>query len=154
MRYLRIVLPLFFGTLVYSLLSFSAGPKGIWPFSQLEQEYIRINQNLENLQSLNATLDAQLANLTSDPDTISVYAHELGYIHEGEKLIKLAGFTGGIKRTLISGSALEVRIPKYLPEWICKITGILFGFLSFFFVDQLSRKYTHDTKKRRCKFRG
>ncbi|HHU36618.1 MAG TPA: septum formation initiator family protein [Treponema sp.] len=150
MKYLRIVLPLFLGTLIYSLLSFSAGPKGFWPFSQLEVEYTRINQNLETLQNINGSLEARLANLTSDSDTISVYAHELGYIHEGEKLIKLAGFTGGIDRTLYSGSALESRIPQYVPEWICKITGILFGLLSFFVMDLFKRKYTHDNKKRRC----
>jgi len=149
MKYLRIVLPVFLGTLIYSLLALTAGPKGYWPYSQLEQDKNRLQHNLESLQTIHTNLESQLANLTSDPDTISVYAHELGYIHEGEQLIKLADFNGGINRSMVPGKPIESRPPVFLPEWICKAVGVLFAALAFFCIEFVFRKHSHDSEKRR-----
>lgn len=141
MKYLKIVLPLFIGTLIYTMLGLTAGPMGQWRYSRLVMEKERLVRNYEKLQDINTTLEAQLANLSSDPDTIAVYAHELGYIHEGEQLIKLAGFTGGIDRNLVPGTALVSVKPDFLPEWICKLIGILFGIIAFFGLDMLYKKH-------------
>lgn len=140
MKYLKIVMPLFIGTLIYTLMGLTAGPMGQWRYSRLETEKERLVRNYEKLQHINTNLEACLANLTADPDTIAVYAHELGYIHEGEQLIKLAGFNGGINRNLVPGTALVSVKPDFLPEWICKLIGILFGTIAFFAMNMAYKK--------------
>lgn len=140
MQYLKIVVPLFLGTLIYTLLGLTAGPMGQWRYSRLEMEKQRLSNNHEKLLEIHETLEAQLANLTSDPDTIVVYAHELGYIREGEQLIKLAGFNGGIDRNLVAGNAMVSATPGYLPEWICKLIGILFGLTGFLALEMAHKK--------------
>lgn len=130
MKLLRILVPVFFGIAVYVLLGVFCGPRGIRAMHQLETEKNRLTANIENLSTLNADLKSSLDNLSADPDTISVYAHELGLICEGERLIKLAGFSGGINRKLIAGSAIEVNRPRYFPEWGCKLIGCLAYFIA------------------------
>ncbi len=93
---------------------------------QLEIQKPAIAANVDSLSLLNSDLDSLLNNLSADGDTIAVYARELGFVAEGEHLIRLAGFSGGIKRTVDPGIRLEVASPAYLPEWVCK----LFGFFS------------------------
>jgi cell division protein FtsB len=128
----KIIIPIFIGTLIYSVLSFSLGPRGLWPMSQISEHKATFSSNLEVLYTINQDMNARLQNLSADPDTISVYAHELGYVAEGEKLIKLAGFSGGIERNLIAGNAISVKKPLFLSEWICKTFGIVSGLFGFF----------------------
>lgn len=143
MKTLRIILPLFIGTLVYSLLVLSFGPKGFVPMMQLEREKQTISANLDSLYELRDDLKAKLDNLSADADTISIYAHELGYVYEGERLIRLAGFSGGIDRNLVPGTVRRMKDPGFLPEWICKLSGICAGLLAFFLFAHVTRK-THD----------
>lgn len=100
--------------------------------SQLERERVRLGANLTALREIHTDLDAQFNNLSADPDTIEIYAHELGYVAKDEKLIKLAGFSGGINRNFVPGTAEKLRRPIFLPEWICKVFGIFAGILAFF----------------------
>lgn len=149
MKRFQIILSVFIGTLMYSMLSFAVGPRGIWPMKQLLEQKDRLTANLGILYTLNESLDSHIQNLSSDRDTISIYAHELGYISEGEKLIKLAGFSGGIDRNLVAGNAISQNKPKFLPEWLCKFLGLLSGFFVFY----LHRHYSgikRDKKVKRC----
>ncbi len=125
MKLLRILLPAFVGIASYCCVGMLYGPRGVGAMRQLQAEQVRLTANLDALAGLNAELRSSLDNLSSDPDTISVYAHELGLVGEGERLIKLAGFSGGIDRKLFPGTAIEVRKPRYFPEWGCKLVGIL-----------------------------
>ena len=148
MKCFNVVLPLFIGTLIYSALSISVGPRGLWPMSQLDRQKTKIESNLNTIYLLNEELDARFSNLSADPDTISVYAHELGYIANGEKLIKLAGFSGGIDRNFESGTAMQIKKPDFLPEWICKFFGLFSGFTAFFVLTFIiSGKKYDNTKK-------
>lgn len=100
--------------------------------NQLAIQKIRLTENLANLYMLNDDLEAKVDNLSADPDTISIYAHELGYISDGEHLIKLAGFSGGVDRKLITGTALTITKPRFLSEWVCKLLAIISGLTAFF----------------------
>lgn len=124
MRRLKVIFPVFAGIFVYSVFSIFFGPKGVWCYVQLSEERDRLAAHLEDLYSVNIDLDSHVKNLTADPDTITVYAHELGFVAEEEKLIKLAGFSGGIDRKLSAGFPITVRRPEALPEWICKLFGL------------------------------
>ncbi|ULQ60005.1 Sua5/YciO/YrdC/YwlC family protein [Brucepastera parasyntrophica] len=132
MKWLKIVLPVFAGTLIYCVMSVCFGPRGIWAMEQLSQEKDRLEQHLDYLYTINTDLDIKFRNLTADLDTISVYAHELGYVAEDEYLIKLAGFSGGIDRKVYAGEPIITAKPEYVPEWICKLFGIISGLLVFF----------------------
>ena len=92
----------------------------------------KLLSHLEYLYSVNVDLDARVKNLTADADTIAVYAHELGFVSEGERLIKLAGFSGGVDRKLSAGFPVKVNPPVFLPEWICKVFGLSGAALAFF----------------------
>lgn len=131
MSHIKIVLPFFVGTFVYSLIGLLAGPKGILPMRELELERSRVRANLEVLSETHDSLETSLNNLSSDADTITVYAHELGYVREGERLIRLAGFSGGIDRKLVPGTIVTARSPSSLSEWICKLAGLVFGALTY-----------------------
>ena len=124
MRRLRVVFPLVCGIFVYCVFSILLGPKSVWSAAQLSSERDKVRANLESLYAVNADLDARVKNLTADPDTIAVYAHELGFVSKGERLIRLAGFSGGIDRKLYAGTPVTVKEPAFLPEWACKLFGI------------------------------
>jgi cell division protein FtsB len=132
MKRIAILIPVFIGSCIYSLLSISVGPKGIWAMNQLINEEIRINKNLDELNEININLNEQVANLSANIDTITIYAHELGYISEGERLIKLAGFSGGISRFYRPGSAVAIKRPEFIPDWTCKLISFLCALCSLF----------------------
>ena len=121
---LRVIFPVVCGVFVYCVFSILLGPKSIWAAAQLSLERDKVLANLESLYAVNADLDARVKNLTADPDTIAVYAHELGFVSKGERLIRLAGFSGGIDRKLYAGTPVTVQAPVFLPEWACKLFGI------------------------------
>lgn len=114
---------------------------------QLEREKTTVSANLGKLYELRDDLKSKLDNLSADPDTISIYAHELGYVYEGERLIRLAGFSGGIDRNLVPGTVLRMKAPGFLPEWICKLSGVCAGLLAFFLFARLTRKYRDDYRE-------
>lgn len=98
---------------------------------RLELEKARLEANVARLEEIHEELDANFRNLSSDPDTIAMYAHELGFIAENERLIKLADFTGGIEREYSPGTALAAKIPESVPEWLCKALGLIAGLCAF-----------------------
>jgi hypothetical protein len=119
---------------------------------QLKQEKIRLANNLDQLYTINQDLDARLKNLTANPDTISVFAHELGYVSDGEKLIKLAGFSGGIDRHMVEGNALVPRKTSFVPEWMCKSSGLAVTAITYILILLFSSEKKNDYSKRRRTF--
>lgn len=132
MKRLRLIFPLFAGVFVYCVFCILLGPRSIWSAAQLSREMDKLLSHLEYLYSVNVDLDARVKNLTADADTIAVYAHELGFVSEGERLIKLAGFSGGVDRKLSAGFPVKVNPPVFLPEWICKVFGLSGAALAVF----------------------
>jgi len=116
---------------------------------RLEAENARISANLALLEDVHDELDAEFRNLSADPETIAVYAHELGFVAENERLIKLADFTGGIERDYNPGTALKARIPESVPEWLCKALGLFVGLCTFVLVSILLPEAKHDSFKKR-----
>ncbi len=116
----------------------------------LRAENARIAENLSNLRGIHDELDSAFRNLSSDPDTIAVYAHELGYVADSERLIKLADFTGGIAREYNPGFALKAATPASVPEWICKALGLFAGLVAFALFSIFRTEASHDIVEKRA----
>ncbi len=123
--YLKIILPIFAFAIVYSFLSIFFGPKGIFAFRQLTQERDQLMQHVQSLSDTGDMLTIRIANLSSDPETIAVYARELGYVHKNEGLIKLLHFSGSIERHEDAGSLYSIENPKFLSDNLCKSIAFL-----------------------------
>lgn len=146
----RIIFPVFCGILVYSLMSYGFGPAGVVPMARLEAEKMRLAENIVRLEGIHEELDANFRNLSSDPDTIAMYAHELGYVAENERLIKLADFTGGIEREYSPGNVMKAVMPETVPEWLCKALGLFAGLCAFALVTKFLPEAKHDSFEKRA----
>lgn len=105
-------------------------------------------ENLDELESLNYTLEARALTLRSDSDTLAVQAREIGYLEPGEGLILLKGF-GEKQASYPMGKMLkwtrQIENRKPLFRGISLSAGIiLFLLLSLVFPEQvLSRRLQH-----------
>ena len=84
--YLKVITPLFVFAFVYSVLSICLGPRGFFARQQLRRQREALVQHVQLLSDMGENLNIRIANLSSDPETIAVYAHELGYIQKNERL--------------------------------------------------------------------
>lgn len=92
-----------------------------------------LKTNIMNLSEIREELEIELNNISADPKTIEIYAHELGFISEGEGLIRLAGFSGDISKNLYTGDIIIPSKPSYIPEWICRLAGMVSGLIVLLF---------------------
>jgi len=152
MRLFKIILPVFLGTLAYCALTVCLGPRGLWPMSQMEAQKTVLSKSLDGLYATNARLDGEFKNLQANPDTISVYAHELGYVANDERLIKLAGYSGGINREFATGEAITIEKPVFVPEWICKFFGVLVAIAAYLSLRFFKMRAHHENRQEVSEF--
>ena len=118
--YLKVITPLFVFAVVYSFLGICFGPRGLFARQQLKRQREALVQHVQQLSDIGENLSIRIANLSSDPQTIAVYAHELGYVQKDERLIKLMNFSGTVERTYDAGVAYIITPPRYVPDAVCK----------------------------------
>jgi cell division protein FtsB len=104
----RILLSLWIGCVVYSLTLFFFGPAGFQSMKHLESEAQRLDDNLVELQAINAKLELRAKNLESDDETIRLVARDYGYIQPGERIIKLSG-SKPVNTYQVAGRILHAR---------------------------------------------
>lgn len=129
MKRYNYIFSIIFGAYIYTILSFTFGPTGIYAMNQLNIEKNKVLINKNDLNLINLELVDFKNNLDLNNDTIAIYAHELGYISEGEGLIKLANYKGGVSRNFNAGFVLKANEIFYLPEWFCKLASIICSFM-------------------------
>ena len=121
----------FVGTLVYVLVSFTAGQNGIKCYSQLEEQKREISRQTSIIQNINDELCLEKTALQSDKDVITAYARKLDYVADGEKIVKITGLKP-IQNTIYdTGSVLRRKSVNYIPDEICKLLGLSFFVLTF-----------------------
>ncbi len=149
----RFLTAAFAGTFAYVLFSVFAGPEGIFAVRQLEEQKELLYDNLLEIQNQITEQPIRLTALTADSDGIAAYAKKLGYVSEGEKLIKLSGFTESNDYTLETGVPKKMGTIRFVPDWICKLTGLLMFGLCYivlrFVPGERSRKIIYESEKRR-----
>ncbi len=112
------------GTLIYVLVSLFFGAGGLWAESQLVKQRNLLSANVREVQKINDDLELEYNSLLKDPEVIASYARRLGFVKDGEYIVR---FTGGAKlpeRVYSTGSYYEVEKIQFIPEWICKVLGI------------------------------
>ena len=144
--YLKIITPIFMFALVYSFLVIFFGPRGFFAVQQLKRQRESLIQHVQLLSDMSENLNIRIANLSSDPQTIAVYAHDLGYVHKGEGLIKLMNFSGTAERTEDTGVAYLIEAPRYLPDAVCKTIAVSMSVISIICEMIASQKNAYSKK--------
>ncbi len=127
--YLKIIIPLFAFISVYSFLGILFGPKSLYAFRQLKRQRDILLNHVTSLSDRGEKLTIRIANLSSDPDTIAVYAHELGYVYKDEGLIKLMHFSGAVEPKEEAGDIYSIEKPRFLSDALCKGIALCAGLL-------------------------
>ena len=144
--YLKVITPLFVFAFGYSLLSICFGPRGFFAQQQLRRQREALVQHVQLLSDIGEDLNIRIANLSSDPQTIAVYAHELGYIQKNERLIKLMNFSSTAERTEDAGVAYLIEIPRYLSDSACKTIAVSMSIIVIMCEMIVSKKNAYSKK--------
>lgn len=127
-KYLFVV---FFGTLVYVLLSVFAGQNSVFSYKQMEEQKCIISKKTNEIQNINLELQQELTALKNDKAVISAYARKLDYVSDGEKLVKINGLKPFQKNLYDIGTVSRHEEPSFLPEKYCKMIAVFFSLLMF-----------------------
>jgi cell division protein FtsB len=115
------------GLLIYSLLAFSFGPRGIMAYNHLRGEQTRQETNMERLWQINLELENTMSALLHDRDTLAVFARELGYAAPGERFIRIVGLGGYQQPVSAAGEVAFASRPQYIPNTIAMIIALFTG---------------------------
>ena len=160
MKRCRLLFSACIGTLFYVLVAILGGRDGIWATRQLQEQRRMLSSHLSGIEKTNEELNIQKVTLQEDMDVISAYARKLGYISEGEKLVKVSGLPNRETRIFDPGNVVFHTESKYLPEWLCKAVGLIFFALTYIILVlfDYSKDYSRRQKMRNsrnsAKFKG
>jgi hypothetical protein len=82
------------------------------------------------LEAIHDSLGAEYEALQGDPEVIASHARKLGYVGKNEKLVKMTGLPFRGQTIHDQGVVLKRGSITVMPEWVCKIAGILLGGLT------------------------
>jgi len=147
--YIHIIFPIFITASIYSLVSFFFGAKGIYAQRQLEQEMNNVAKNIKSIKQKGVELDILIKNLTSDEETIKIFAHDLGYVSENEGIIKLTSFKPDVLGDVKYGSVVKIRKSAFISDTLCKKFACLMGLISFIIEMLILKSYDRKEREQR-----
>ena len=119
MRIKRILISIALGTLCYVGISFVFGESGVLAEKQLIEQKDMLVANINTIQK------------TQDTEVIASYAKQIGYISEGETLLKISGIPSNkAKQHEIGKKYLKTEI-FFVEERISKTCGIVIFILTY-----------------------
>jgi len=124
---LKYLFAVWVGFLIYSLLAYSFGPRGIMAYRHLRNEQTRQEANMEDLWRINLELENTMSSLLHDRDTLTVFARELGYAAPNERFIRIVGLGGYQQPVTVAGEVAFATRPHYIPNIILKIIAVFTG---------------------------
>lgn len=127
-RFLTAVLA---GTFFYVLISLSFGRDGLWADGQLREQRQILSNRVEEIKKINNGLELEYTALKKDPDVIAAFARKLGYVRNGEKIVKINGLVADEQFYFDTGTPIKYIEPFFVPEWFCKFTGFLMFFVVY-----------------------
>jgi cell division protein FtsB len=113
------------GTLIYVIVSLLGGKDGVFANRQLEAQKALIVAHTAEVQKINDELSLENEILYRDSAAIKAQARQLDLISDGERLVKVNGLDHDTLPLHNSGSVLLRQDIFYLPEWVCKLFGVL-----------------------------
>jgi cell division protein FtsB len=132
MRYILIPWTIF---LVYSFFSFFLGQNGLYARRYLQTEKARLSENYKVLQATNDSFLKIKDMIMTDSDALSVYARQLGYGRNSEKVVRIMGLGIAVNSELPAGEVYYAETPSFVPDNVIKLISALFGFaILVFFV--------------------
>jgi cell division protein FtsB len=145
MKVYKYLFGLWTAVVIYSLFSFTSGPKGLSAYNQLLAERELQFANMAELQNNNEELEKIKDSLLYDSETLLVYARQLGYSGENEHFIRIADLQSAQNIPTAVGNVYSAREPDFVPDRTIKLTAFFASllFFAFFFVMELI-----DTKAR------
>jgi cell division protein FtsB len=150
MNFMKYLVPLWLGVCVYVICSVLTGPTGLSAYQQLRVEHEKLSANMENLRHLNMELANTANALNSDPDTITMYARELGYGYENERFIRIVGLGKPPQQRAEPGQILLAVKPEHTSNELIFIVAFwiaLAAFLCVIIPHLLNTNYTATRKK-------
>ncbi|WP_242457169.1 FtsB family cell division protein [Treponema zioleckii] len=130
----RILAASFAGTFIYVLVSLTCGKDGLWADGQLREQKRLLSTRAEEIQKINNSLELEYTALKKDPDVIAAFARKLGYVRDGEKLVKINGLITNDQFYFETGTPLKFVEPQFLPEWFCKTSGFMMFFVVYLYL--------------------
>lgn len=85
----KILWPIYAGFVVYSLITLFSGTVGFSNMKALNYFKVNLVNHVEDLGMKNNKLNDEIERLTSDNDRLKVAVRPLGYIEQGEHVIKI-----------------------------------------------------------------
>ena len=131
MTRIKFMISVCIGTFIYILLSITVGRNGFYAYNQLYEQKLMLTANVASLQKVNDQLSAEYEALKTDRAIIEAYARNLGFSYEGEKIIKITGIGIPEHNVYDTGTVLTVDEIAFVPESICKISGLAGFCISF-----------------------
>ena len=130
MKRIKYLLTFFIGTLIYVFLSIFFGQNSIRCFNHLKEQKVVIENQVDELESINQELAMELNALKYDKAVIAAYARKLDYVSDGEKLVKITGMPKSPSRLYDAGIIIRHEETTYLSEISCKIIAVLFSLMT------------------------
>lgn len=125
----KILVSISVGTLVYVFVSLFGGQSGIWAMKQLKEQKQNISLNKVEIERINQELTLEYTALRNDMEVIAAYARRLGFVGEGELLVKISGLPTYYTTMYNAGTVMRQTEIKFIPEWIAKLIGCIVGLL-------------------------
>ncbi len=114
---------------VYVCISIFVGQHSLWAYSQLQSHKVVLAQHLISLQDVNEQLTIDTHALREDESVLRAYAKKMGFVNDGEKLLKISGFADTPAFVYNAGSKILRPELIFVPDWLAKCIGF-FVFLS------------------------
>ena len=130
----RVLVAALAGTAIYVLVSFTCGKDGIWADGQLREQKRILSARADEIQKINDSLSLEYTALEKDPDVIAGFARKMGYVRDGEKVVKINGLINIDEYHFETGTPVKSVEPYSLPEWFCKLAGLLMFFVTYLYL--------------------
>ena len=138
MKAVKYLFALWAGVLLYALLTFTFGSRGIYAYEQLQSEQSKQEANIETLRLMNQDLENVMNSLLYDRDTLAVYAREQGFATAQEKFIRIVGLNTSQKIKNSAGEVVFAAKPQHINDQTLRIIAFCIGisiFICFAFFD-------------------
>lgn len=151
----RLLVAALSGTAIYVLVSFTCGTDGIWANGQLREQKRILSARADEIQKINDSLTLEYTALEKDPDVIAGFARKMGYVRDGEKVVKINGLINIDEYHFETGTPIKSIEPYSLPEWFCKVCGLLMFFVTYLYLMMKDfRMNVSSVRKNKIKIKG